>query len=531
MQQAKRPARFSIRYDIDPDSSACSSSSSSSPQSIDVTGNELYGPSRGLPRTIVLSFETLACDAFLSIYAGHHVQMQSNGGFMHYLGQMLDRTRLDSPLHLAVKATAVGMASLLSRKPHEVSSDKYFAQATRCLRMTLDDEERSRDDDVLMAVMLLDFCDTISDHFRPLNSHDERSHLLGALALAEHRGQANYQNKASKAMLISMQTGIVQNSLRSRRPLPGNYHHRFTNMRMPTTPVTLLNNLAQKLTDVLSGAQRLFGSDKEANKVLALERDLLNLDSEYIKWYDTLPELYRTYFVYGSDIPDCVRTMSAYQDTCTVNNDMSIANMLNTWRQRRLILLHTLLNLNRTKALVGIEDRNTELDIHSEVQEIADGICWSVGFLLGDFDQNIAPLFSKELTFPCARTEKGTIPPSPKVHSDHATGSGPWVIILPLISLYLYATPRPGILPVKLRNGQLAWVISQLRRLKYDDRCRIGQMLAAESGGVHLCMSLDNGSATHTSCACKYLSMTETDQQSILSFGTHTESTLEHRVT
>lgn len=509
-QTNKQTARFGACCDLESGSSTSDSSSISSNDSthaIVVIGNQLYGPPRGLPRAIVLSFETLACDAFLSIYAGYHVQIQSNGGFMHYLGHMLDRTRLDSPLHLAVKATAINMAVLLSRKPHKVSPDKYFAEATRALRMTLDDGERSRDDDILMSVLLLDFCDTVTDHFRPLTRHDKRSHLLGAIALAEHRGTANYKNEASKAMMISMQTGIVQNSLRSRRPLPCNYHHRFKNLRMPVTSVTRLNGLAQQLTDVLSGAQQLLSSNPESDKVLALERDLLDLDRQYVEWHDTLPELFRTYVVNGSDIPECVRTMSAYQDICTVNVDMSVANMLNMWRQRRLILLHTLVNVNRTKALLGLRVGDSALDIQAAVQEIADGICHSVGFFLGNFDQSILPLLSAPLTFPFAKTKTGTIPLSAKVHSDHATGSGAWLIILPLISLYLYATPRPGVLPVKLRDGQIAWIVSQLSRLRYDDRCRIGQMIEAESGGVHLCKSPGSSTTLHSDSTCNYLAM------------------------
>lgn len=416
-----------------------------------------------VPASLNRDFESAACDIFLAIYAEHHISIYANGGFMHHLFPMLRRTPVSSPLHKAVTTVAVSFAAYLSKDPsHTALPSKCYAEAAKSLRLAIKDNARNTDDDILMTTLMLDFCDATSLAFRTASYEHSRSHQLGALALARHRGPANFKNEASKAMIVSLQTAILHNALHARRTPPVGSEYWFNNPKMPTNIFTRLNDLTLDLTNILARRQSSGTTDIET------WQDLLQLDAKYLDWYTTLPAACLPQMLRGKEIPPTVRVAGLYRDTCSVYQDLQVANILNVWRYRRIMLLHKLKNCSLL-CTAGTDQPvfQSLLQTDATIQWLADGICESVPFFLGDYTDVLPPIYSSGLTFPTKITDHGTIPHDPLAHARHATGAGGWLVLTPLVNLCYYTRRSIESCPISLREGQLAWIQSQLRRLQY----------------------------------------------------------------
>jgi len=390
---------------------------------------------------------------------------------MHQLLPMLNQTMLDSPLHQAVTAVATTFGVLLSKDGRNASIPaKNYGRAVRGLRDAIVDTERSRDDDLLMTALMLDFCDSINIHFRVDPAGTKRRHQHGALALMQHRGSANFRNDASKAMMVSLQMGVLQEALHAKASVPDGCKSWFANPRMPHTPLTHLNGLTLQLADVLAMSRTFRVSrqqcddSEEASSIL---RELSELDRELTMWYRELPEDCLPLFLKGDDVPPSIRKAGAYQGICSVYKGLHVANMLNMWRGRRVMLLHELRELKLL--LHGIQPglQTDEIEaVEDMIQWLADGICESVPFHLGDYTDSVPPVPYSGLIFPSATNFSRTVPESRVDHARHATGAGGWMLLGPLTNLCNYSTPHEGNRPIVLRKGQLQWIQNQLRRLQ-----------------------------------------------------------------
>lgn len=423
-----------------------------------------------VPRHVSKDFENECTDVFLTIYSGVNVSKRAVGGFMHYLFPMLKRIPLDSPLHKAVSAVAVNMAVLWSVRRNESTVHRsYYVDAVNSLRKTLSCPDRSRDDDVLMAALLMDFCDALSAHFRGEVECMKRRHQMGALALVKHRGSGNFKNEVSKAMMIALQNGVIHNALQSQSSMPPNSQCWFEHAQMPRGLISQLDALALPLTHALSRAKDALETFAAINnKILPdLQTELINLDRQYVAWQGGLPKDCEPHLVWGEKIPFSIRKAGVYRDQCSVYQDLQIANMLNVWRMRRVMLLRTLKEctiIMHSDEAVSEKFITAELDQATQV--LVDGICDSIPFFLGDYIDKVPPLQHSPLTFPYYEDEHGTIPEDPKAHGWHAACAGGWLIMTPLIHLCCLSSPVDQARPIVLRPGQRDWIRSQLERLE-----------------------------------------------------------------
>jgi len=425
-----------------------------------------------IPGALRGDFETAASDVFLAIYSRHGLSPRVPGGFMHQMFPMLSRISLDSPLHKAVTAVATTFAVLLSKNPHHpLVPHKNYAQAVRGLRNAILDDHRSRDDDLLMTALMLDFCDSINIHFRVDQDGKRRCHLEGALALMQHRGSANFRNEASKAMMVSLQTGILQKALHAKSVVPAGCQLWFANPQMPHTLQTDLNELTARLTNLLAWSRMCRSRhewDDNTGAASGILEGLADMDKEFSTWYDELPGDCLPLFLMGDDVPDSLRNAGVYRGVCSVYRDLQVANLLNVWRYRRLMLLH---ELRECRARLWPKTCGSGIDAtkatDDTVQWLADGICESVPFFLGDYTDVVSPVLNSGLTFPTVTNEDWTVPVSIDDHARHATGAGGWLILTSLTNLCRFSKLHDESQPKALREGQLHWIRDQLRRIQY----------------------------------------------------------------
>jgi hypothetical protein len=170
------------------------------------------------------------------------------------------------------------------------------------------------------------------------------------------------------------------------------------------------HNLATLLNDLIKDALTM--SPEQADAHLAT-------------WLEAVPEGWHPVRVYGVE-----SSIESY-DGCDVYPDLMIMNLFNHWRRARI--------------MVG-----------GAVQEMADGICASVPFALGDRDR---PGYFAE---PGAKYPHLEGVPTSETHYRAASALGGWYLVEPLKTV-----KEVG---MELREGQKEWVLNQMVRLKriYD---------------------------------------------------------------
>ncbi|KAK5938615.1 hypothetical protein PMZ80_008805 [Knufia obscura] len=394
-----------------------------------------------IPGALNSDFETAACDVFLATYCRHGMGMGvgAPGGFVHQLSSMLGRISLESPLHNAVTAIATTFAVLFTRnQSHASTPRKNYAKAVGALRAAIIDHDRSRDDDLLMTPLMLDFCDSVSIEFGIEHQTSERCHQSGALALVQLRGSANFKNEASKSMMVSLQTGVIHDALHAKTLLPEGCRPWFTNPQMPHTLWTALNNLTSQLTDVLARS-RTSRSSQERNNAGAesdSSKELADLDKQFAAWYNDLPDDCLPMLLRGNDMPESIREGGTYQDMCGVYKDLQVAKMLNVYRSRRLMLLQELREYSHP------HHKKWAPVIDETIQWLADGVCESVPFFLGNYADTMPSIPGPGLVFPSATKEGRSFPASPRDRARRATGAGAWLISAPLTNLHSLSQPR-----------------------------------------------------------------------------------------
>lgn len=418
------------------------------------------------PSRLQLRFEDLARDILLNILATHDMTTRIVGGCVCWVLPLLAQAPLNSPLHKVVLAAAVNMGVAWSKNHRWAAlSPKYYAEAANSLRLAVADESRCRDDDVLMASLVMDFVDHMNDGFLIGPDARPRSHQLGALALAQNRGSVNFKTEAGKAMLVTLQNIMVEYALQRGEGLPRVFQTFFKDIPMPNNMPARLDAITVTLSDLLLRARGpwICGS----KHLLSIRREFLHLDIKFAKWYEDfdITSLFRV--IKGDEIPVSIRRAGVYRDTCSVYVDLEIANTVNIWRYRRILLLAGLRNCNADGWGHDLDWDAGIIDyIDDTIQRLADEICDCIPFFLGDFNDPIPTFAHTDITFPSAADGNATFPTSKIGHARLATGAGGWTMWTPLTTLIELSNIGNASRPVWLRHGQQEWIANQMRRIR-----------------------------------------------------------------
>ena len=204
---------------------------------------------------------------------------------------------------------------------------------------------------------------------------------------------------------------------------------------MPRNPGTILDLMSVKVANVLALEESYAMVGSPSNFITMVK----TAEQWLATWPDSVPQDWFPKRVPRKMVPQTVADAGLYGDGCDVYSDVLVCCAWNDWRSTRLKLL----------SLIAKYEPDEET--LASIQRLADEICSSFPFLLGD-RKTPAPLFAANVTYPCL--EGQTVPTA---HYQTAAGYGGWYMLEPLrqtIEIGAY-----------LREGQLPWIRLQGSRL------------------------------------------------------------------
>ena len=216
---------------------------------------------------------------------------------------------------------------------------------------------------------------------------------------------------------------------------------------MPQNPTTLLDLMSVEVANLLALESSLAGSKNSQSGSKALSNLVLkakSVDDNLACWPDSVPFEWFPKKVQRQIVPKSVIDAGFYGEDCDIYSDVMVCRAWNDWRSARLRVLSLI-----AKYELGEETLTS-------IQQLADGICASFPYILGD-RMSPAPIFAASVLYPSLEGHS-----VPLGHHNVASCYGGWHLHTPLnqvIAVGLY-----------LREGQLTWMRGQGQRLQrvYD---------------------------------------------------------------
>lgn len=326
--------------------------------------------------------ENVALNFFLLdiVTAGRSVN--SDRGLFECILPWYETTNDSRATTAAFTATALGLLAR-RRKTESPLHHARMNQACRSLRYNLEHSKRSRNTDVLMAMLLLQFY----EHIIAVNQRRKPSniHQAAAVTLVRFSGANTFRSDIDRSLLLYVRSQQVATAIRDVRPI--SCHEIIASSDNPgTNPCSDLDAIG---TDV-ANLQHFF-TCLRTNKLgyhgeETLYEHALSIGNRLSIWSEDVPvnwrpiRLTRTKTYQSSTI--------LYEGTCDIYPSAQIALAWNNFRLYKLVILSVLLTYD-------MED-DVKQDWIANLQDVVDALCRSVPFHLG----NRVPGQSTKIEFP-----------------------------------------------------------------------------------------------------------------------------------
>lgn len=395
--------------------------------------------------TMSEDFEGYAVNFFFSNYIDLPRDSREQGSFLECLYPVWTNASRTSPLVPAVAAVSSVMLEAWSQiqpdQPLSLSRTS-FTKAVESLRRTLQGNNIVGDE-ILLAALMLHMYDNLSSFFSQSRNVDS-PHISGVSALIKNSHKSPFVSDVSRSVLHGASNQIVSKSMGNKKPVPSDID--LWKLDTPKTVGELLDSLNVKVANLQAMAHQLGANAREVD-VLELVTQLTKTDHQLLEWAGNVPADWTPCRVSGPNcIPQSVREAGLYEEHCIVYKSVFIANTFLSYCSSRMKLhLATIRCSRRLKH--GDDGRSLQA-----IQELADIICDSVPFYLGDRTY-IGRVDDKTAQYP--KVPGGT------VFNNHllaAASYGGWIMASRLAEL------MPPEIP--LRHGQRQWIGGQLHRIR-----------------------------------------------------------------
>lgn len=393
-------------------------------------------------------------------------------GVMSYLAPVFLQCEDQSILRQATMAVAVNIFMLFSgRGPDTQEARKFYMQAVSQLKTMLarSDTRIHTDSSLIFATIMLNWYDGLNNRFsRSLSIMHQHHH--GALALMKHRRSWQPAGATDSNASVCLRAHVVNSAVECEMCIDAESLELLRIDQMPQNKVQVLDVLSVDLVRIRARYKQLQKDSMRWNEKIDLSsyrdliEDALTLESELLNWYSTLPENWFPCYLTSQDVAITIRDRSFYGRRCTVYEDIGICDAINTYRQRCLELLGLIrqcCNAHPTQANIELSDCKAEV-----MQQLADDICESLPFYLGDLHLNVSPDCMLGIQYPSARRQGRRYPSSELSHRRSALGLGGWNVYANLLLLLNLQRPTISSAPLCLRLGQLEWIKAQVRRVE-----------------------------------------------------------------
>ena len=367
---------------------------------------------------------------------------------MEALPLVYNTTSSSSPLFTAVAAVAHIIYDTWAYRIRDLdrlhTSSSYINVLSAISRALTNPVEAAKDETV-MAVCLLGFYEAIVDAYQSRLSSCR--HFKGAAALIEQQ-QGKHKSELLKRLTVGIRSSLVERAIEQGTSVDTSSAIWQDLEDMPQNPATVFDVLSAEVANVLVEARIILGDDQsghiEATQFDAdqLIQRAISCDTNLASWPSMLPTHMFPMPLQAAEVPPEVASAGLYADTCDIYYDINTCTLWNQWRTLRIKVLKIIAS-GGTQAERGIAIKS--------LQSLADDICASVPFILGD-RRVFTPLWASQVVYPGGKS-------LPKSHHLNAAAHGGWHILDPMREVFHVA-------PLHLRAGQREWTQGQLERLK-----------------------------------------------------------------
>ncbi|KAL4877363.1 hypothetical protein BJY04DRAFT_128513 [Aspergillus karnatakaensis] len=430
---------------------------------------------------------------FLQHYASMEADIESARGYFEMLVPVYSWQKQSSPLSLAVSAVASEILSLWRGNNFPSRRNSFYNQAVAALRDTLQDRDERGKPATMLAILSLQLHDNLAAVYS--RQRATRIHHNGAMSLLPLT-TSDYMNPTTSGYVRNFIIhSEISSAMRQERPLNSVVYTWISDRGMagiPDNPSATLDTIGASVAEFQAGYRQLLertGTMPSPQPDLkAWRAGAKSIDDQLLLWAKTVPAHWQPLrLISGRDFDPSIIT---YQSTCEVYSSCLIGKIWNLWRVQRLLLVR-----------IGLSSLNLELDVGQSVltkqevreredamleyiqtlQELVDGICYSVPFFLGnrvkpsgmsDFTDSaiLLPGSCGQPASPDPGRSRMRSSPSPASKEDqnrrHIIAQGHWHIMNPLSRLLMLFAEDGGSLKANLlRPGQHKWIGEQFLRV------------------------------------------------------------------
>lgn len=441
-------------------------------------------------------------------------------GFFETLIPVYDSQLQNSALSLAVSAVAGRVFALWHHDYHgSAELELHLAPYTRAaasVRHAIAHPEQRHKPATVLAVLAMHLYENISAifHLRPATSvhHDGALALLPVILSTCPDGTLGAY---VQYFVLHLETS---SALRQKRRVQSNLQTYITNrsgdMVVPRNISSALDSIGVDVANLQADFERTLASyhTLESQRLPSREwdKEVEGIDEHLRAWVRSVPpHLIPLRAVSGQDF---CPSIPCYQSACDLYASCQLATIWNLWRIQRIIILKIMIRsaqldtvTSAVKSASGDQSMRGNTGIpaqFSTIQELIDGICYSIPFYLGNRNKpsSLADFDNDNMTFPshhslateCAKVSArrrdgdGTAMYQDE-HQRHVVANGAWHAMSPLSSLLTIFSDDAGgrLIAGALRPGQRDWIREQFMRvhciLRLPD---VGARLAADSLGA-----------------------------------------------
>ncbi len=406
------------------------------------------------PRTIADPDSAVAF--YLGQYAGKGRETASARGFFEVLIPTYNAQPENSPLSLALRATATKVLSLWRHGPKGLALPQTaYAEAVSRVRQAVQDDVERQNPATIMAIVALQLCESIAAVFnlRPAS----KVHQSGAVSLLPYLTTGSNASAGEYIRRFVVHTEIAS-AIREKKPLPGMF---ITSTARGSNPSSVLDAIGAEVALLQASHAQL---EQQIKAPVELQYILTNqiqeakrIENKLLTWEQLVPEHWRPLRLPRKEFDSSI---SAYQDVCEVYTSCQIATIWNLWRVQRLILAAVIADSHTRLRNYDLKTPSQQANETAAAQELVDGICYSVPFYLGN---RCRPMSLRDFTDASILYPSGTV-----LHLDtsHIIAQGPWNILSPLSRLLaLFSDGSGQSIAVLLRTGQITWIREQFLRV------------------------------------------------------------------
>lgn len=461
--------------------------------------NGAVGVHNKLPNPCLLAEPDTAVPFFLSHYASMGRDIRSARGFYEILIPVYCSQPWDSALSLAVSAVASEILSIWRHGPGSSQSPRNtYTQAVKHLRSAIQDFTERSKPATLLAVLTLQLYENIAAVFGLRSA--TRVHLDGAVSLLPF-ADLDHINVASAYMRRFILHTEISSAMRQNRSLESfAYSWGKDLIAAPDNPSLALDAIGALVAELQANYMQVVtqsGSVPPSQRVLMeWGANVKRIDEQLLVWSQKVPDYWQPLqLISGQDINSTIPT---YRSVCEIYPSCQIASIWNLWRVQRLLLVKILLNTilyMRQSELTKYQKWAADGDFvecQHIIQELADSVCYSVPFCLGNRNkmQTIADFSDPTILLPSyhllapgdnkksSHKQNHGLGMSKEAHKRHILSQGPWHIMSPLSRLLtLFSEDDNQLMSKFIRPGQHEWIREQFLRVSM-----VLRIVPAESG-------------------------------------------------